>query len=68
MTLSIGRVQSPRIIRIGGGVVRETADVMAQLGVVRPLIVTDKTLLALGHVQTLTDVLAQAGLKWGIFD
>ena len=31
MTLSIGRVQSPRIIRIGGGVVRETADVMAQL-------------------------------------
>jgi alcohol dehydrogenase class IV len=68
MTLSIGRVQSPRIIRIGGGVVRETADVMAQLGVVRPLIVTDKTLVALGHVQTLTDVLAQAGLKWGIFD
>lgn len=64
----IGRVQSPKIIRIGGGVVNETAEVLTQLGLSRPLIVTDESLVKLGHVNTLTDVLDKAGLVWGIFD
>jgi len=69
MTLpSIGRVQSPRVIRIGGGVAREVADVLDQLGLSRPLIVTDKNLLKLGHVQVVTDVLESAAVKWSIFD
>ncbi len=66
--LSIGRVQSPRIIRIGGGVSSETAEVMAQLGVSRPLIVTDKILIELGHVKKVTDILAGAGISWGLYD
>lgn len=64
----IGRVQSPRIIRIGGGVAAETADVMTQLGLSRPLIVTDTNLIALGHVERVTSVLADAKFKWGVFD
>ena len=64
----IGRVQSPRIIRIGGGVVQETADVLAQLGLSKPLIVTDEKLVELGHVQVLTDVLDASGMAWGVFD
>ncbi|MGB7318402.1 MAG: iron-containing alcohol dehydrogenase [Planktotalea sp.] len=64
----IGRVQSPRVIRIGGGVAREVAEVMAQLGLARPLIVTDRGLVALGHVAVITDVLDAAGLQWGVFD
>lgn len=64
----IGRVQSPRIIRIGGGVVAETPDVLGQLGVSRPLIVTDTTLVKLGHVRRVTDTLKAAGLCWSIFD
>jgi alcohol dehydrogenase class IV len=68
MTHTIGRVQSPRIIRIGGGVVRETADVMRQLGVSHPLIVTDKNLVGIGHLGKLTDVLEQNGIGWGLFD
>ena len=64
----IGRVQSPRIIRIGGGVVQETADVLAQLGLSKPLIVTDQKLVELGHVQVLTDVLDASGMAWGVFD
>ena len=43
----IGRIQSPKIIRIGGGVAKETAEVLKQLGLSRPLIVTDKNLLEL---------------------
>ena len=64
---SIGRVQSPRVIRIGGGVVVETADVLAQLGLSRPLILTDPTVARL-HLSTLTDVLEASGLPWGLFD
>ena len=65
---TIGRVQSPRIIRIGGGVALEVGEVLAQLGLSRPLIVTDKNLITLGHVQTVTDVLDAANTKWRIFD
>lgn len=69
MTLEqIGRVQSPRVIRIGGGAALETGAVLDQLGLSRPLIVTDSNLVHLGHVTTLTDVLDRAGLEWTIFD
>ncbi len=64
----IGRVQSPRIIRIGGGVAKEIAEVLKQLGLSKPLIVTDTNLVSLGHVATVTDVLESAGLQYGIFD
>ncbi|MEL7116440.1 MAG: iron-containing alcohol dehydrogenase [Pseudomonadota bacterium] len=64
---SIGRVQSPRIIRIGGGVTAETAEVLTQLGLSRPLVVTDPKVAQL-HLSTLTDVLDQAGMPWGLFD
>ena len=64
----IGRVQSARIIRIGGGVAKEVSEVLAQLGLSRPLIVTDANLVALGHVQTVTEVLDATNTVWSIFD
>jgi len=65
---TIGRVQSPRVIRIGGGVAREIAEVLTQLGLSRPLIVTDTNLMALGHVATVTDVLDASDIAWQVFD
>lgn len=64
---TLGRVVSPRVIRIGGGVAAETADVLAQLGLSRPLVVTDAAVARL-HLASLTDVLDKAGLRWGLFD
>lgn len=64
----IGRVQSPRVIRIGGGVAKEVGEVLRQLGLSRPLIVTDANLVTLGHVQTVTDVLDTARIVWTVFD
>ena len=64
---TIGRVQSPRVIRIGGGVATETAEVLGQLGLSRPLIVTDPTVARL-HLPTLTDGLDKDGIAWGLFD
>lgn len=65
---TIGRVQSPRVIRIGGGVAGELGEVLAQLGLSRPQIVTDANLVQMGHVQTITDVLDTAKIGWSIFD
>jgi len=67
-TSTIGRVQSPRIIRIGGGVTAETAEVLAQLGLSKPLIVTDKNLVELGHVRTVTDILDKAGVRFAVYE
>lgn len=64
----IGRVQSPRIIRIGGGVAEETAIVLRQLGLSKPLIVTDANLVKLGHVDKVCNILKNAGLSFGVFD
>lgn len=68
MTLSIGRVQSPRIIRIGGGVAAEVAEVLMQLGLSHPLIVTDPNMGPLGHLAKITDTLDAAQIAWGLFD
>ena len=64
----IGRIQSPKIIRIGGGVAEETANVLKQLGLSRPLIVTDKNLLELGHVDLVSAILDKHNITWSIFD
>ncbi|MEM1079067.1 MAG: iron-containing alcohol dehydrogenase [Pseudomonadota bacterium] len=66
-TGTIGRVQSPRVIRIGGGVAAETAEVLGQLGLANPLIVTDPKVAQL-HLAKITDTLDAAGLRWGLFD
>ena len=53
----IGRIQSPKIIRIGGGVAKEIVEVLTQLGLSKPLIVTDQNLLKLGHVDLILNIL-----------
>ena len=67
-TGTIGRVQSPRVIRIGGGVAREVAEVLTQLGLSRPLIVTDPGVVALGHLDVITGALDAGGVAWSVFD
>ena len=49
----IGRIQSPKIIRIGGGVAQEIGEILEQLGLSNPLLVTDKNLLEIGHVDSI---------------
>lgn len=64
----IGRIQSPKIIRIGAGVAKEIADVLKQLGLSKPLIVTDKNLVELGHTELILHTLKDHNISWGIFD
>lgn len=64
----IARIQSPCVIRIGGGIASEAGEVLQQLGLSKPLIVTDTNLIKIGHVKTLTDILKTANIHAHIFD
>ena len=58
----------PRINEIGAGSIDRAADVLAALGVSRPLIVTDAMMGKLGYVDRLSQRLHHAGIAFGVFD
>jgi hypothetical protein len=60
--------RAPRILRIGGGASRQLPDVLATLGLSRPLIVTDAFLVGQGRVETLQGSLKAAGIASRVFD
>ena len=65
---SITSIQSPQIIRIGGGAANSTGEILSNLGLSKPLVVTDTTLLKLGHVDRLSATLNKSNIEWSIFD
>ncbi len=63
------RVCIPRHLQIGRGSVAHLHDILCTLGNVKsPLIVTDKTMVALGHVAKVQAVLLEHGIVCGVFD
>lgn len=64
----VNRVLAPREILIGGGARHRLAGLLASLGVTRPLLVTDRTMVAIGHAGALTADLAGNGIAHGVFD
>lgn len=61
-------IAMPRIMRIGAGAVTEIGDVVATLGLQRPLIVTDSYLVGTGRAQQMMDSLRAVGLSPAMFD
>ncbi len=55
-------IHLPRTIRIGGGVLAELPEVLAQAGLSRPLIVTDGWMVSSGLLERLEALLAKAGI------
>ena len=60
-------ISLPRLMRIGGGALAELPGALAQLGLHRPLVITDPFLSDNGALATLEAVLAEAGLEWRVF-
>lgn len=58
---------SPRAIRIGGGAVSQVAELLAQFGLGKPLVVTDPWMVSSGTVEKALAPLRAAGLKPAIF-
>ncbi|MET8873351.1 iron-containing alcohol dehydrogenase [Nocardia sp. NPDC004604] len=63
----IAHIALPRILRIGGGAVREIADVVATLGLTRPLVVTDSFLVGTGAAERMIKDLTAAGASPRLF-
>jgi len=57
----------PRQMRIGGGALSELADLVADRGATRPLIVTDRYLESTGAVGRMVGQLAAAGMSASVF-
>lgn len=57
----------PRLLRIGGGTLNETGQVLRQLGLSRPLVVTDRFLAGNGFVDRLLAVLEKDGIEAAVF-
>ncbi|MFI6847246.1 iron-containing alcohol dehydrogenase [Kitasatospora sp. NPDC050467] len=57
----------PRIVRVGRGAAQEPGDVVAGLGLNRPLLVTAAFLVGTGAAERLTATLLQAGLDPRLF-
>ena len=63
----IAPLVSPRILRVGGGAVSQVAEVLAALGLSRPLVVTDPFMASSGLVRRCLDPLEAAGLSPELF-
>ena len=57
----------PRIVRVGGGALAELPQALAQLGLSRPFVVTDRFLVEQGMVERLVTALAAGGMTARVF-
>jgi alcohol dehydrogenase class IV len=55
-------IHLPRALRIGGGVLNELPEALGQLGLSRPLVITDAWIASSGMLERLLDLLASAGI------
>ncbi|GAA5055056.1 iron-containing alcohol dehydrogenase [Nocardia callitridis] len=62
------QVALPRFTRIGAGAIEDIGGVIDQLGVRRPLLVTDKYLTSTGVVDRVLEILRAAGKDPAVFD
>jgi alcohol dehydrogenase class IV len=58
---------APRLMLMGGGSVAKLAEVLAQLGLSRPLVVTDPFMVSSGMVERALAPLREAGLAFAVF-
>lgn len=57
----------PRLMRVGAGASMELLEVLEQLGVTRPLVITQDFFLESGHAWKILEPLKSAGIKFSIF-
>jgi alcohol dehydrogenase class IV len=67
MTTVNANIAAPRMLQVGGGAVRQIADVLTKFGLSRPLVVTDPFMVSSRHVQHCLDPLATAGIAVAVF-
>jgi alcohol dehydrogenase class IV len=67
MTSVNATIASPRLLLIGGGTVRQIAEILGKFGLSRPLVVSDPIMVSTGLIQRVLDPLVQAGIAAAVF-
>src|SRR6201996_5150675 len=67
MTTVNANFAAPRLLQVGGGAVRQIADVLAKFGLSRPLVVSDPFMVSSRHVNHCLDPLAAPGIAVTVF-
>jgi alcohol dehydrogenase class IV len=67
MTAVTANIAAPRMLQVGGGAVRQIAELLGKFGLSRPLVVTDPFMVSSGHVQHCLEPLAAAGFSPAVF-
>ncbi len=67
MTTVNASFAAPRLMVIGGGAVRQLADLLGKCGLSRPLVVSDPVMVSTGLIQHALDPLTEAGMQPGVF-
>ena len=62
MTAVNANIASPRMLLVGGGSVRQIADVLGRFGLSRPLVVSDPVMVSAGLIQRALEPLTGAGM------
>src|SRR6202035_5649947 len=60
-------ITAPRLMAIGGGALAELPGLLARLGLLRPLIVSDPYIAQCGILDRATALLGGAGIPWAVF-
>jgi alcohol dehydrogenase class IV len=61
------QIVAPRLMLVGGGTLAQVAEILAKLGLSRPLVVTDPFMVSSGLVRRVLDPLAAAGVVAEVF-
>ena len=65
--MSTANINLPRILRVGAGASQQLVLTLAELGLSRPLLVTDPFMLECGYVERLQAPLREANIAFGLF-
>ncbi len=60
-------IAAPRLMLVGGGAVRQLADLLGKFGFAHPLVVSDPVMVATGLIRRCLDPLAAAGIAAEVF-
>jgi alcohol dehydrogenase class IV len=60
-------ITSPRLMAVGGGALAELPGILARLGLMRPLVVTDPFIAKSGILDRATALLDKAQIAWSVF-
>lgn len=65
--MTVSSITLPRILRIGAGASGQLADVLSEMGLSRPLLVSDPFMAQCGYVDKIAGELAEANVEFGTF-